>query len=274
MCKDNINQSKTILSQEILEINGLSAQIKNKHFPVLNEEFVLSSKENNSEILEFLNANIQSEIHNLKNDLNTYNRKLNENSVLIDLYHKKKQKLMTIREQLNLIEEKFKATSTLVDIIGRDEFRSYALSIIEDSIITQANHELQFLASGRYLLESESNKGSSEFFVYDRWFAHKKRKVSTLSGGETFLVSLSLALGLSSVIKGTTEINSFFIDEGFGTLDEETLEEVSETLFRLGKSGKQIGIISHVKKLTDQIPVQINLKKSSANGSFSQMVIN
>ena len=100
------------------------------------------------------------------------------------------------------------------------------------------------------------------------------RKVSTLSGGETFLVSLAMALALAELTRGQTQLDSFFIDEGFGSLDQDTIEEVYELLLQLQNSGKQIGIISHVKDLTDRIPVNINLEKKHDGISKIQVVFN
>ena len=97
--------------------------------------------------------------------------------------------------------------------------------------------------------------------VIDLYQANTIRDVSTLSGGESFLVSLSLALGLTDLISDKMRIETLFIDEGFGTLDENTLNIVIEALEKLQSSGKMIGIISHVKMLKERITNQIKLIK-------------
>lgn len=97
--------------------------------------------------------------------------------------------------------------------------------------------------------------------IYDA-YSGGGRNVDTLSGGELFLASLSLAFGLSDVVQsysGGVRLESIFIDEGFGTLDEETLNTAMKALFEIQKSGRTVGIISHVAELKSRIPAQIRI---------------
>jgi len=103
--------------------------------------------------------------------------------------------------------------------------------------------------------------------ILDSLHGGEARKISTLSGGETFMVSLGLALALSEMMRGKTEIDSFFIDEGFGALDPDSIEEVLEILFNVQMRGKTIGLISHVKSLTSRIPINIELSKNQLGHS-------
>ncbi|MFY0584068.1 SbcC/MukB-like Walker B domain-containing protein [Cystobacter fuscus] len=98
------------------------------------------------------------------------------------------------------------------------------------------------------------------------------RAVSSLSGGESFLVSLALALGLASLSSETTQVETLFIDEGFGTLDPETLEVALATLDALQATGRQVGIISHVSGLAERIGVQVRVVKQGAGRSRLQVV--
>ena len=100
----------------------------------------------------------------------------------------------------------------------------------------------------------------------DTWQADAVRDTKTLSGGESFLVSLALALALSDLVSHKTRIDSLFLDEGFGTLDRETLDIALDALDNLNASGKMIGVISHVDALKERIPVQIEIKKMSGLG--------
>jgi len=93
------------------------------------------------------------------------------------------------------------------------------------------------------------------------------RAVNSLSGGETFLTSLALALGLSSLSADHTPVESLFIDEGFGTLDSETLELAFDALNTLQASGRQVGIISHVEALVDRVAVQVKVERLGAGQS-------
>ena len=100
----------------------------------------------------------------------------------------------------------------------------------------------------------------------------QRRSVKTLSGGETFILSLSMALALSDLASRNVEINSLFIDEGFGTLDPETLDQTLDTLEKLqAESSKTIGIISHVDSLKERIATQIQLERNGQG--YSQLVV-
>ena len=104
---------------------------------------------------------------------------------------------------------------------------------------------------------------SLEFSLVDHFQTNKVRNVNSSSGGEKFIISLALALGLSDLSSNNVKIDSLFIDEGFGTLDNELLETVITTLEALHQQGKIIGIISHVENLRERIPVQIEVVKQS-----------
>ncbi len=127
-----------------------------------------------------------------------------------------------------------------------------------------ANNQLQRL-HGRYQLRRrESEELSLE--VLDTWQLDVARDTKTLSGGESFLVSLALALALSDLVSHKTRIDSLFLDEGFGTLDPETLDIALDALDNLNASGKTVGIISHVEALKERIPVQIQVHKGQGLG--------
>ena len=105
-----------------------------------------------------------------------------------------------------------------------------------------------------------------ELQVIDTWQLDSQRDTSTLSGGESFLVSLALALALSDLVSHKTSIDSLFLDEGFGTLDSETMEIALDALDNLNASGKMIGVISHIEAMKERIPVQIEVKKMAGMG--------
>ena len=138
-----------------------------------------------------------------------------------------------------------------------------------DSILAAANRRLRPMSQGQYELyrhESKEDKGHTALTldILDN-FTGKKRPVSTLSGGESFQASLSLALGLSDTITanaGGIQVDSLFIDEGFGTLDRQSLEDAMEILTSLSDSSKLIGIISHREELMESIPQQIRVSKT------------
>lgn len=187
------------------------------------------------------------------------------------------KKLYSIKEkevQKKSLREKVISKENLYQVIGQDEFSRFSMKFIEDQLLLWTNHELKNLCEGRYkLIQVEKNKKSGpEFFVIDYWKESKERNIKTLSGGETFLLSLAMALGLAELIKGQTQIETFIIDEGFGTLDEEAIDDALEVLNTISLRGKQIGVISHVKGLTNRIPINIELQKNETGDSLVQLI--
>ncbi|RPH29387.1 exonuclease subunit SbcC [Buttiauxella warmboldiae] len=145
-----------------------------------------------------------------------------------------------------------------------DKFRKFAQGLTLDNLVWLANNQLNRL-HGRYLLQRKDSE-ALELQVVDTWQADAVRDTRTLSGGESFLVSLALALALSDLVSHKTRIDSLFLDEGFGTLDAETLDTALDALDTLNASGKTIGVISHVEAMKERIPVQIKVKKVNGLG--------
>lgn len=154
--------------------------------------------------------------------------------------------------------------SSLIGSAKGDKFRKFAQGLTLDHLIYLANRQLQKLHSRYELRQKQNDELSLE--VLDTWQGDTARDIKTLSGGESFLVSLALALALSDLVSHKTSIDSLFLDEGFGTLDHETLETALNALDSLNASGKMVGIISHVETLKERIPMQIQVKKESGLG--------
>ncbi|MDF1557079.1 MAG: AAA family ATPase [ANME-2 cluster archaeon] len=155
----------------------------------------------------------------------------------------------------------------LAGVMPANSLRDFALQTMFDLLIRIANRQLSEITS-RYALRAVDMK---DMVVLDLWNAGDERPVETLSGGESFLVSLSLALALSELSSGRSRLESLFLDEGFGTLDSETLEAALYALESLRLSGRTVGIISHVYQLTRRIPVRIEVKKTG-NGTSTVQV--
>jgi len=188
-----------------------------------------------------------------------------------------------LQDKIQLLELKFKDVNDalsrklrLFEVLGKDELRTFVLSLVEENLILQTNDELQKLCQGRYEIvhQTKSMKMSPEFFILDKFREGGKRKVSTLSGGETFMVSLAMALGLAEMTRGQAEIDSLFIDEGFGTLDQDSLEDVLDMLNQIQTRGLMVGVISHIKTLTQAIPVNLVLNKRQDGTSTISMQVN
>jgi exonuclease SbcC len=152
-----------------------------------------------------------------------------------------------------------------------NKFAKFAQGITLNQLITLANHHLQLLTN-RYELQRNSNATQLlEMEVIDSFQGDVVRPVNTLSGGESFIVSLALALGLSELASKNISIDSLFLDEGFGTLDEENLDIALNALTLLQNSGKMIGVISHVEALKERIPLQIKIIAKGDGSSYILM---
>jgi len=141
------------------------------------------------------------------------------------------------------------------------KFSNYAQNLTLMHLLTRTNARLESLTD-RYLLTFKPEQ--EDLLVIDTYQGDTMRAVKTLSGGETFLISLALALSLSDFASQNVQLQSLFIDEGFGTLDQETLDMAMNTLEKLQyNSGKRIGIISHVESLKERIHTQIKVLKNA-----------
>ncbi|MGM1055632.1 MAG: SbcC/MukB-like Walker B domain-containing protein [Bacteroidota bacterium] len=175
------------------------------------------------------------------------------------------------REQLEKLEagiaekeKQNKRWKLLNELIGDSQgkkFNDFAQDLSLSQLLQHANIRLADL-SDRYKIDKPTKQEDDGLVAIDEHMGGQRRSVKTLSGGETFILSLSMALALSDLASRNVEINSLFIDEGFGTLDPETLDQTLDTLEKLqSESSKTIGIISHVDSLKERIATQIQLKR-------------
>lgn len=169
--------------------------------------------------------------------------------------------------EIECSQEKYDDIAYLHALIGSqkgDKFRRFAQGLTLDHLVYLANKQLDRL-HGRYLLQRKPSE-ALELQVLDTWQGDAVRDTKTLSGGESFLVSLALALALSDLVSQKTSIDSLFLDEGFGTLDAETLDTALDALDSLNASGKMIGVISHIEAMKERIPTQIQVRKMNGLG--------
>lgn len=220
------------------------------------------TKDNKSESVEKLEAT-KTEIES------NYNKYVEASATIQYQVQKNKDKFNSIMDHINYLEKELKEQQEIFELSevlsGKNSkkltLENYVLIYYLERIIHQANIRLERMSGERYQLkrrESISHGYSGlEIEVFD-FHSNKSRHISSLSGGETFQASLALALGLSEVVQqesGGITLESMFIDEGFGTLDQETLETALDTLVKLKTSGRMVGIISHVSELKQRIPL-------------------
>jgi exonuclease SbcC len=158
---------------------------------------------------------------------------------------------------------------------------AYVLAHRLGQVVAAANERLASMSDQRYALEHTGRRGAGEtrgglsLLVRDDW-SGEARDPATLSGGETFVVSLALALGLADVITqeaGGADLDTLFVDEGFGSLDAETLDDVMDTLDGLRDGGRVVGVVSHVAEMRDRIPTQLRVHKHRHRGSSVESVL-
>lgn len=169
-------------------------------------------------------------------------------------------------------------------LTGADKLKldTYVQAIYFDQVLAMANRRLLRMTDGQYELvrqQSSADKRTNyalKLDVLDHYGDVSRRSATTLSGGESFLASLALALGLSDLIQeraGGVQLDALFVDEGFGSLDGGLLEKAVETLAELGSENRLVGIISHVEELEQRIDKKIDVKKLPSGGSTAEIIV-
>lgn len=192
-------------------------------------------------------------------------------------------RLVKLNAELSAAEKNFQIWNRLSEVANgarsKLDFQRYYLDAIFSDVISEANERLDRMSGGRYRFRGEKNamtRRKLEGLNLEILDAYNgtARAVETLSGGESFLASLSLALGLAAVVKNTSggiKLDTIFIDEGFGSLDSETLDIAMSTLMDLQEGGRLVGIISHVDALKNRVPVRLEVTKTKT-GSTARFV--
>ena len=202
-------------------------------------------------------------LNELRDIIAGFKHKLSENTAAKERI---KEKQVAIEAQ----KKECRRWENLHELIGSADgkkYRNFAQGLTFEMMIGHANRQLQKMTD-RYLLVRDDAQ-PLELNVVDNYQAGEIRSTKNLSGGESFIVSLSLALGLSHMASKNVRVDSLFLDEGFGTLDEEALDTALETLSSLQQDGKLIGVISHVQALKERIGTQIHVV--SQTGGRSQI---
>ncbi|MED9921742.1 MAG: SbcC/MukB-like Walker B domain-containing protein, partial [Megasphaera sp.] len=203
-------------------------------------------------------------------------------SATFSQWQQEKKKLLALgQDEKNLVED-YKTVGAVYDLIAGKQtginFERYVLGALLDDVLAAANERLQSMSRQRYTLQRSQSWDDKrvkqiglDIEVYDNYTGYA-RPANTLSGGETFLSSLSLALGLADVVQaysGGIHLDAIFIDEGFGTLDSETLDYALKTLASLRSGGRLVGIISHVPELKERIDARLAIHKTDRGSTSS-----
>ncbi|WP_286261498.1 AAA family ATPase [Thalassotalea atypica] len=193
-----------------------------------------------------------------------------------------RSEIASLHEKNTKLEEAYKVFGTLYDVASgktgsRISLHRFVLGVLLDDVLIQSSQRLSVMSKGRYMLarKTEGFKGAAgrglDLVVEDS-YTGKTRDVATLSGGESFMAALALALGLSDVVQsysGGIRLDTLFIDEGFGSLDPESLDLAIQTLIDLQQTGRMIGVISHVSELKEQMTQRIDVCASRLGSTIS-----
>ncbi len=248
-----LDQAEKESLQEELEVFDNSKRDFGKKLTELNEKIAgrdfdkeqyesLSSEKNSAElerekIIERLGS-IESEIKEAQDKLK----------------HK-----LELENELKANQEIYEVYSQLGQDLKGDNFQKYLVRRVQERLSLRASNILRETSRGRYDLYFQKD----EYFVSDAWHGGELRSIKNLSGGETFMASLALSLALSETIASNTVLGALFLDEGFGTLDAESLDTVAGVLENLSSQGRMVGIISHVNELTERVPDRLKVIKSN-----------
>lgn len=228
--------------------------------------------------LEGLNVKLNS----LQQSYVEARNQLDSTRSLFERIEKVRNDIATLHDKNTKLEDEYKVFGTLYDVASgktgsRISLHRFVLGVLLDDVLIQASQRLSLMSKGRYILarKTEGFKGAAgrglDLVVEDS-YTGKTRDVATLSGGESFMAALALALGLSDVVQsysGGIRLDTLFIDEGFGSLDPESLDLAIQTLVDLQQTGRMIGVISHVSELKEQMAQRIDVEPSRLGSTVS-----
>ena len=259
--------------KQILEqLNGKKAQL---------EAQLREAKQLDEEKLRGEKTELSGQKFNLNRSRDAVSNRYSSNSKTL-------QNIIGKQAETEQLEKQYKLTKALSDtangdISGKDRItlEAYIQMTYFDRVIARANTRFMVMSGGQYEMkrrvEADNKRSQSglDIDVIDHYNG-SSRSVSTLSGGESFKASLSLALGLSDEVQsaaGGVRLDTMFVDEGFGTLDDESLKNAINALASLSEGNRLVGIISHVAELKEKIDKQIVIKKDRTGGSRAEVII-
>lgn len=268
---DNKSEQIAFYQKETLHIetqlNQISPQLRDKSKPDLKP-------------LEHAYNQVQELKNELLNQKGQLQQRLNTTTQLINKISQEKEKLAAATVTYQQTSHLSKIANGHGHQGSKLSFSRYLLGRLLDDILLAASTRLEVMSEGRYQLTrqlDQSNNRSAFGLDIELTDAYtgQKRSVNTFSGGEGFLASLALALGLSEVVQnnaGGIQLDTLFIDEGFGSLNDEALEQAINVLTRLSGDGRLVGVISHVNELKERIDAQLLISKT-ANGSSAEFIL-
>lgn len=246
------------LTQKEQKLQGAKESLEKRHQELLAQNLTTEEL-----------SNLQAQKKKLDADMNELNQNLGSLNRDLDEYERKVQARKQDLNELDLLKkdmERYEKLNALIGSADGKKFRNLAQGLTFEIMIHNANQQLMRM-NDRYILVRDRSAPLS-LNVIDAYEASTVRSTANLSGGESFIVSLALALGLAQMSKGKVQVDSLFLDEGFGTLDEKALNMALNSLAALHRENKLIGIISHVQELKNNISTQIVVERKGGSQSL------
>lgn len=261
--REQLTKTARQLDERLHFLTEQQLQLQQKLADLQQHPLSQTAKNTTAEQLSEQLTQATQELENLQQQLGAIQQQLTHNQSV-------KASQSQLVAQIQTQQKIWQDWNNLYDLIGSSDgkkFRNFAQGLTFNVMINHANAQLGRM-SDRYLLVADT-QNPLELNVIDNYQGGEVRTSKNLSGGESFIVSLALALGLSAMASRQVQVDSLFLDEGFGTLDAEALDTALDTLTSLQQSGKLIGVISHVQELKDRITTQIVVEKM--RGGVSQV---
>tara|TARA_B100000029_G_scaffold488677_1_gene545508 strand:+ start:7233 stop:10100 length:2868 start_codon:yes stop_codon:yes gene_type:complete len=248
--RTKLNEVKEQISQKTIEKNGTESDLKTVLQKISERCREVDIVEVRDEGIQGIQGVLYAELGRLENEAKR---------IAADLQDKDKK-----QDERKSINTKKEVAADLVTHMRKENFERWYLQEVFAGLITVASEKLLELSGGQYTLKLAEDAGT--FLIVDHYNASEERSVDSLSGGETFLASLSLATALADEVtrlsaKNSHRPESLFLDEGFGALDQDTLEIVASTIEQLGSDDRVIGIVTHVPSLAERMPVRYHISK-------------
>jgi exonuclease SbcC len=263
LSSEQIKAHLTQFEQLTAALTDANAALKQQQSVHTDHQNTNKPSQNHTELTEQLAA-LNAKQTEQQNSLLTINTAIEQHNQNAEALEGKQTELATLKKR---VEQWHLLNKVLGDATGKT-MRNLAQTQTLKILLHYANSHLKTL-NKRYELTAIAQ--SLDIAIIDRDMADEQRSVNTLSGGESFLVSLALALGLASLSSNKVQINSLFIDEGFGTLDSETLSVAMDALDSLQAQGRKVGVISHVSEMSERVATQVHVNKQS--GGYSTIEV-
>ncbi|MGB4653825.1 MAG: AAA family ATPase [Bacteroidales bacterium] len=272
--KETLQKTEEEKTQAEKEHNQVNTELE-KSKAVLNEKEKELIEKREQKITEKSLEELQTEYAEMKLKSDEFSQKIGANKQMLNTNEENRKayadKLET-RDKQQLICDKWNTLNELIGSSDGKKYRNFAQALTFEHLIGLANKQLQKM-SDRYILKRTGDAGNPfELSVIDNFQDSEERTAQNLSGGEKFIVSLSLALGLSNMASRNMRIDTMFIDEGFGTLDNDYLDVALSALSSLQVEGKLIGVISHLTELKERIATHIEVVQKGNGHSEIQIV--